>query len=151
MIKEEERTYCHICIRWIYQIIFYMCVYTYTHISKRGYNMCKLSFFFFFPFLAALAVYGSSWARDQIWPTASLYNTAMVMPDGSTLCAWPGIKSMPPQWLCRILNPQCCNGNSQYKLSWNYVLNLKQLFFWLQISLWTNFKKMFYQGNFGEW
>ena len=40
-------------------------------------------------FLATLAAYGSSWARDQIWAAAATYTTAAARPDpSSTVPGW---------------------------------------------------------------
>jgi len=52
---------------------------------------------FFLNFMATVAAFGSSWARDWIQATVATYTTAMATPDPLIHCTGLGIEPAPPQ------------------------------------------------------
>ena len=62
----------------------------FNHLLPGNYLHILGPFFKIFMFMAALVVYGSSRARDQIRALAATYIEAAAMLDPLTLCARPG-------------------------------------------------------------
>ena len=115
--KIKQRTLC-----FLWNVLYHLCIFIYI---PEGWSTVSSLFLNFF--MAALTVYGNSWARDWIWASVATYLAAVATLDPLTHCVGPGIEPEPPQWPkhSQVLNPLHRSRNSQFLFfsffNWNVV------------------------------